>query len=737
MLVDRVSPWRRDIEGSDDLEIVLQTFRDRHPEASTDKIELAYEWASRGHEGQIRKSGEPYILHPLQVAQIVAEQGLDGISVAAALMHDSVEDTDVTTEEVIAEFGAETAALIDGCTKLDRIDFSTKEEQAAATMRKMLVAVAKDPRVLIIKLADRLHNMRTLAALPEWKQERTARETLHIYAPLAHRLGMQELKSQLEDLAFAAVHPKWYAEIDHMVAVRDPERDMYITQIMASVQARLAEVGISADVSGRPKTLWSIYEKMVVKGREFDDIYDLVGIRVICDSVRDCYGALGSVHAQWSPITGRFKDYIAMPKFNLYQSLHTTVIGPAGRTVEVQVRTREMDQRAEYGVAAHFAYKEDSDNVDLAWMSRILELSDDNTDPNAFLANLKSDLGQDEVLVFTPKGDVITLAVGATPVDLAYAVHTEVGHRCVGARVNDRLVAIDTRLQSGDTVEIFTSKSEDAGPSRDWLKFVATARAESKIKQWHLRERREDAIVNGREELIAELRRAGLPVQESIKSAALDQIAESMNYVDTDALYAAIGDSHVSPKAVVSRVARELHGAEPEKTERLSTTAIERSARPKSDRSAVGVHVEGLDDVWVRLSKCCTPVPPDQIVGFVTRGRGVSVHRSDCTNAESFTDGQSNRLIDVEWDQHGPGMFTASFEVKALDRTRLLGDVANKLAEQRINILAAEIRTSSDRVTVMKFEVELGDAAQLESVLRSVRSIDAVYEAYRVLPGGA
>ncbi len=733
--VDRVLPWRRTTAPpAIEVEPLVSAYRSRHPKASVELFARAYERARDAHAGQIRKSGEPYIQHPLAVARIVAELGLDDTTIAAALLHDAVEDTGISLADLEAEFGPDVAAIVDGVTKLDRVRFDSKEAQQAATMRKMLVAMAKDLRVLIIKLADRLHNMRTLAALPEWKQERIARETLDIYAPLAHRLGMQEVKQQLEDLAFATLHPKRYAEIDQMVAQRAPERDLYLFQVLEQVQERLQELRIDADVSGRPKHLWSIYEKMVVKGRDFDDIFDLVGIRVLVDSVKDCYAALGSIHATWKPVQGRFKDYIAMPKFNLYQSLHTTVIGPLGKPLEVQIRTREMHHRAENGVAAHWAYKDgEADGNDQVWLNRIVDWESETSDPAEFMANLKVALDQDEVYVFTPKGRVITLSQGATPIDFAYAIHTEVGHACVGARVNGRLVALDYRLSSGDTCEIFTSKVEGTGPSRDWLGIVATPRAGSKIRQWFSRERREDAIDAGRDDLIKALRRAGLPVQK-LAHTTLEEVATSLNYVEVDALYAAIGEHHVSAASVAAKVERVLRSGDPEVEEQLPATVQARRHTP-SVRPTAGVHVEGLDDVLVRLSRCCTPVPDDEIIGFVTRGRGVSVHRADCANAVSLAVDQTARLIDVEWDEHQGGVFVASIEVKALDRSRLLRDVSAAVADHHVNILACQATTGSDRISKMRFDFELGDPSHLGAVLRTIKGIDGVYDAYRVVPG--
>ncbi|HYD10188.1 MAG TPA: bifunctional (p)ppGpp synthetase/guanosine-3',5'-bis(diphosphate) 3'-pyrophosphohydrolase [Acidimicrobiales bacterium] len=732
--VDRVLPWRRSPPPAEEVAPLLNVFRGRHPKSSTALISRAYATAANAHAGQLRNSGEPYIEHPLAVATIVAELGLDDVSVAAALLHDAVEDTAVSLQEINDVFGPEVGAIVDGVTKLDRIRFDSREEQQAASMRKMLVAMAKDLRVLIIKLADRLHNMRTIAAMPTWKQARTAQETLDIYAPLAHRLGMQEVKQQLEDLGFAAMHPKQYAEIEQMVSTRSPERDIYLEQVLQAVRDRLAELKIHGEVSGRPKHLWSIYEKMVVKGKEFDEIFDLVGIRVLVDRVEDCYAALGSIHAMWKPVQGRIKDYIAMPKFNLYQSLHTTVVGPQGKALEVQIRTREMHHRAERGVAAHWAYKDDFDPNDIQWLSRIVDWQSDTADPTEFMESLKLDLEQDEVFVFTPKGKVVTLPTGATPIDFAYAIHTEVGHACIGARVNGRLQPLDSRLGSGDTVDIVTSNVEH-GPSRDWMNIAVTPRARNKIRQWFSRERREDMLDKGKDELQHALRREGLPAQKLMAggSPAVAEIAEKLSYTDVDALLIAIGENHVSGKSIAQRLARDLRAGE-DVEEQLPITARSTNRRR---RPASGVHVEGLDDVMVRLSRCCTPVPGDEIMGFVTRGRGVSVHRTDCANAVSLSDAQGARLIDVEWDtdRGGSSTYVVSVEVRALDRTRLLRDVAAVIADHRVSILGSQSQTSADRTSRMRFDFELADPSHLDSLLASLRQVDSVYDAYRVLPG--
>jgi GTP pyrophosphokinase len=724
-------PWRRH-QVADELTPLLAIYQSRHRRADTALIERAYDVAREAHADQVRRSGEPYVEHPLGVAIILAELGLDDVTIAGALLHDSVEDTAVTIDDIHAGFGPEVSAIVDGVTKLDRLQFNSREAQQAATLRKMLVAMARDIRVLLIKLADRLHNMRTIGSLSEAKQRRIAQETLDIYAPLAHRLGIQELRWQLEDLAFEVLHPKRYAEIEQMVANRAPAREEELDRVLAELRDRLAELRIDAQVQGRRKHLWSVYEKMVVKGKEFDDVQDLVGVRVIVDSVKDCYGALGSIHALWAPVQGRFKDYIAMPKFNLYQSLHTTVVGPGGRPIEVQIRTREMHRRAEFGIAAHWGYKERSPAEDLAWLQRMVDWQQDTSDPTAFMETLKVDLHEDEVFVFTPKGKVITLGSRATPVDFAYAIHTEVGHRCIGARVNGRLVALDSVLSSGDTVEIFTSKVEGAAPSLDWLQFVHTPKAASKIRQWFSRERRDEVMDAGREELAKALRHESLPVQKVTRSDALKSVAEALHYQDLDALYAAVGEHHVSARAVAQRVERELRGGE----EQLPVT----TARPPHAPSGaerprrVGVHVEGLDDVMVRLSRCCTPVPGDEIMGFVTRGRGVSVHRADCANATALAS-QTQRVIEVEWDHDETATFFVSVEVEALDRSRLLRDVAQVLAEHHVNILNSTSQTSRDRVAHLRFDFELADPDHLDSILRTVEQVDSVYEAHRLLPG--
>jgi GTP pyrophosphokinase len=729
----RVLPWRRqNTTIAEELSPLLTAYKARHPKGSVSQINSAYEMARSAHASQNRSSGELYINHPIAVARIVADIGLDETSIVAALLHDAVEDTEITLADVESNFGIEVATIVDGVTKLERLHFDSKEAQQAATMRKMLVAMARDLRVLMIKLADRLHNMRTIAAVPYEKQQRIAQETLDIYAPLAHRLGMQEIKQQLEDLAFAALYPKRYAELDQLVATRAPERNGYLAKTIGQVQQWLAEAKIDADLTARGKHLWSIYEKMVQKGRDFDEIHDLMAIRIVVDSEKDCYAVLGAIHGHWKPIVGRFKDYIAMPKFNLYQSLHTTVVGPGGKPIEVQIRTREMHRQAEWGVASHWAYKDSNTQGDIDWLNRIIDWQGEVSDPSQFLENLKTDLEQDELFVFTPKGRVITLPIFSTPVDFAYAVHTEVGHSCMGARVNGRLVPLEYKLTSGDTCEVLVSQGEINEPSQDWLDFVVSPKARSKIKQWLSRERLEDLVENGKDELIERLRQKGLPAKKVLESQVLSDEVALLNFEDDDAFFAAIGDQRIDAVAIVERMSKRMRdGVQPDQ---LSMSAVGSNIAASPQRN--GVHIEGMADVMVRLSRCCTPVPGDEIMGFVTKGRGVTVHRADCANAASLFTQDSARLVEVEWSSESSGaVFIAAVEIVALDRSRLLRDVANALSDEHVNIVACTTHTGVDRVAKMRFEFEFADPSHLQSVLRMIKRIDGVYDANRVMPG--
>lgn len=742
--IARVRNWRRggsassstgdrdgDASGEGLPPELVDAYRREHPGRDLALIARAYRLASAAHQGQFRRSGEPYIVHPVAVATILADLGLDDVTVAAALLHDAVEDTWATVESVKADFGTEVAAIVDGVTKLDGIHFDTKEAQQAATMRKMLVAMAADIRVLLIKLADRLHNLRTVAIMPIASQHRTAQETLDFYAPLAHRLGLAKIKAQLEDLSFATLYPKQYAEIEQMVSTRAPERDIYLTQVIDLVQVRMADIQVVADVTGRPKTYWSIYEKMMTKRCAFDDIYDLQGIRVLVGDAKDCYAALGAIHAMWRSLERRFKDYISNPKYNLYQSLHTTVIGPGGKLIEVQIRTWEMHHRAEFGIAAHWSYKKGGSSartpIETAWLQRIVEWQHETADPVEFMANLKGDLHRDEVILFTPKGKVITLRVGATPVDFAYAIHTDIGHHCIGAKVNGRLVALDSILPSGASVEIFTSKIDGAGPSLEWLSFVVTPKARNHIRQWFSRSRRGEAIEHGREEFIRFIRQEGVPPQRLVPSV-LARAAESIGYTDIEHVYAAIGEGQLSVRTVVEKVVADLAAADA----RSSSHGSSRRRRP---RPSGGVLVEGASGVLVHLARCCTPVPGDPIVGFETTGRGVSVHRADCANENVLADQMVERHTAVEWNTGFVGPFVVTIEVEALDRIRLLQDVGKSLADHHLNVLSSETVTGSDQIARMRLDFELGDTSLLPSVLDTMKSIDGVCDVRRVLPG--
>jgi len=687
----RVLPWRRNQSAVvEDLVPLLSAYKRRNPKGNVSLINAAYEMASAAHSHQSRMSGELYISHPIAVARIVAEIGLDEVSLVAALLHDAVEDTEITLADVEARFGAEVAGIVDGLTKLERLQFDSREAQQAATMRKMLVAMAKDMRVLIIKLSDRMHNMRTIASAPVDKQRRIAQETLDIYAPLAHRLGMQEMKQQLEDLSFAALFPKRYAELDHLVSIRAPERDVYLAKALGQVNTWLTAVNINAELTARGKHLWSLYEKMVQKGRDFDEIFDLMAIRIVVDSVKDCYGALGAIHGKWKPVVGRFKDYIAMPKFNLYQSLHTTVIGPGGKPIEVQIRSRDMHQRAEWGVASHWSYKDGVASTDIDWLNRIIDWQDEVSDPRQFLESLKTDLEQDELL------------------------------------------SLDSRLNSGDTCEILTSTAEDAAPSEEWANFVVSPKAKSKIKQWFSRERMEDLVDTGRDDLVEHMRKHGLPVQRVLSSEVFAQEREAMNYADDATLFRAIGEGHVSAESMAGRISRLMRDGG--FGEQLSVGM--RLDAGNTTEQVSGVHVEGMSGTIVRLSKCCTPVPGDEIIGFLTTDLVVNVHRADCSNAISAASQNIGRMVDVEWagSVHN-ATYVAAVEVVALDRSRLLRDVANALSEEHVNIVSCSTHTGSDRVARMRFEFEFADPSHLQSVLRTIKRIESVYDAYRVMAG--
>ena len=725
------------------LEPLLAVHKANHPKADVSVIRKAYDVAERMHEGQTRKSGDPYITHPLAVATILAELGMTAPTLCAALLHDTVEDTPYTLDQLRVDFGDEVVHLVDGVTKLDKVNYGDTAQ--SETIRKMVVAMSRDVRVLVIKLADRLHNMRTLRYLRQDKQERIARETIEIFAPLAHRLGMNTIKWELEDLAFATLHPKVYDEIVRLVADRAPSREEFLERVVSDVESDLRHAKLKATVTSRPKHYYSIYQKMLLGGREFSDIFDLVGVRILVDTVADCYAVLGVLHARWNPIPGRFKDYISVPKFNMYQSLHTTVIGPQGKSVELQIRTFDMHRRAEYGVAAHWKYKEDKSSGksskapsvdDMSWLRELLDWQSETADSVDFLDNLRYEMNSAGVYAYTPRGDLIQLPEKATPVDFAYAVHTEVGHSCIGARVNGRLVSLESQLETGDVVEIFTSKSAEAGPSRGWLEFVATPRARNKIKQWFTKERREESIELGKDLIAKQLRKEGLPLHRIFNKKVLDQVATDLQLADVDALYAGVGENQVGAQNVVDRVIELAGGRAGAEEDLAEATILPTAGRPRRRsrlNADAGVIVDGLDGgTMVKLARCCTPVPGDRIEGFVTRTSGVSVHRTDCINVVELRESQPERFVGVQWAPTGSSTFLVAIQIEALDRPGLLSDITRVISDQHVNILSASLATGRDRVAKTKFTFEMGDAKHLGHVLKAVRSVEGVFDAYRL-----
>ena len=733
---------------------IMQACRNHHPDEDLSILERAYRRAVIQHSSQRRKSGEPYIIHPLAVAQILADLGMGPLVVAAGLLHDTVEDTDYTLDECRAEFGDTVTGLVDGVTKLSKMEYGDSAQ--AETIRKMVVAMSRDVRVLVVKLSDRVHNARTWRYVKSSSAQKKARETLDVYAPLANRLGMNAIKTELEELSFKVLYPKIYNEIVVLVARRAGQRDVYLAQILAEINEDLDAQHIKAYVTGRPKDYFSIYQKMIVRGHDFANIYDLVGVRIIVDTIRDCYAALGAVHARWSPVPGRFKDYIAMPKLNMYQSLHTTVVGPGGKPVEIQIRTWDMHRRAEFGIAAHWKYKENgqagralsapdksdlkrgsddnqelSETDNLKWIQQLADWTSETPDSNEFLGSLKEDLGAAEVYVFTPKGKIVSLPANATPVDFAYAVHTEVGHRTMGARVNGRLVPLDTKLENGDTVEVLTSKSDNAGPSRDWLSFVKSPKARNKIRQWFSKERRTEAIEEGRDELTRAMRKRNLPIGTLLTTQALVGVADELNFPNPDAVFAAIGDGQISTQNVIAHLVKDAGSDEVDEEVEQEALPLRAVENAKKKTGSLGVSVKGVDDVWVKLARCCMPVPGDRIVGFITRNQGVSVHRADCQNMIDLQRRQPERVVDVAWTST-KGLFMVKIQVEALDRQHLLSDVTRVLADHGVNILSGSQATGSDRVAISQFSFEMADPQHLNRLLAAVRKIDGVFDVYRV-----
>ena len=702
-----------------------------HPGFALSELEKAFTAAEKAHSGQLRKSGEDYITHPVAVAQILIDLGMDLATVIAALLHDTVEDTSFSIEQIKNQFGDEVSSLVDGVTKLDKLTYGPTAE--AETLRKMVIAMSRDIRVLVIKLADRLHNARTWQFIEGDKAKKKARETIDIYAPLAHRLGMNAIKWELEDLSFKVLEPKKFDEIERLVSERSPAREQFTNEVVDAITSDLKLEGVTAQVKGRQKHFYSVYQKMVVRGREFNEIYDLVGIRILVESVRDCYGVLGSIHARWSPVPGRFKDYIAMPKFNLYQSLHTTVIGPNGKAVEIQIRTFDMHARAEFGIAAHWKYKQKTSDggksPDVLWLRQLHEWQQESEDVTDFLETLRYDLRTPEVFVFTPKGSVIALPSGSTPVDFAYAVHTEVGNKCVGAKVNGKLVPLESHLINGDVVEVVINKGLNAAPSHDWLNFVTSSRARSKIKAWFSKERKEEAIEAGQESIARQMRKAGLPIQKILGGHALLELAHELRYEDIESLYESVGNGHVSAHSVIEKLMLQI-GAVDSHPENEPTPLQTRVKRER--KSITGIDVEGADDVLVKLARCCAPVPGDEITGFITRGSGVSVHRSDCINMGDLKVHQFDRIVGVKWNNSAKSTFLVNIQVEALDRARLLSDVTKALSDQHVNILSASVVTNKDQTAISKFLFEMADASHLDTVLAAVRSVEGVYDVNRV-----
>ena len=711
------------------LDPLLSIYRSTHPKGDVGSIQRAYDIAEQMHDGQKRKSGDPYITHPLAVATILAELGMTAPTLCAALLHDTVEDTAYTLDELKRDFGDEVLHLVDGVTKLDKVKYGDSAQ--SDTIRKMVVAMSRDIRVLVIKLADRLHNMRTLRYLRQDKQERIARETIDIFAPLAHRLGMNTIKWELEDLSFATLHPKVYDEIVRLVADRAPSREEFLEKVIADVEKDLRPTKIKAKVTGRPKHYYSIYQKMLVRSRDFADINDLVGVRILVDSIADCYGVLGVLHARWNPIPGRFKDYISVPKFNMYQSLHTTVIGPQGKSVELQIRTYAMHRRAEYGVAAHWKYKEDA----LAAVSgQKRSGAGPDEDPGDFLDSLRFEMVTAGVYAYTPRGDLIQLPADATPVDFAYAVHTEVGHATIGARVNGRLVSLESMLESGDVVEIFTSKAPTAAPSRDWLDFVKSPRARNKIRQWFTKERRDEAIERGKDFIAKQMRKEGLPLHRLFKHESLNAVAKDLHVADVTALYAGVGEGNIGAQNVVDRVIALAGGREGAADDIAEATPMPGllDRRRAHNIGDAGVVVDGLSgDAMVKLARCCTPVPGDAIHGFVTRTAGVSVHRDDCSNLKALQS-QAERIVEVHWAATAKSTFLVNIQVEALDRPRLLSDITRIISDQHVNILSASLSTGRDRVAKSKFTFEMADPKHLGHVLSAVRTVEGVFDVYRL-----
>lgn len=729
---------------------LLAKMKKKSPQARLAIVDKAYHFAEVAHRNQLRNSGEDYILHPLEVAQILVELEMDEATIAAALLHDVVEDTQYTILDIEKVFGSEIALLVDGVTKLGRIEYKSKVEQQVENLRKMFLAMAKDIRVILIKLADRLHNMRTLKYHSIEKQKEIAKETLEIFAPLANRLGIFRIKWELEDLSFRYLNPQEFYDLVERIALKRREREAYINEVIVQMQERLDEVEIYADIAGRPKHLYSIYRKMVTQNKELSEIYDLMAIRVIVDSVNDCYGALGIIHTMWKPIPGRFKDYIAMPKPNMYQSLHTTLIGVHGEPFEIQIRTCEMHRTSEYGIAAHWKYKEGSSNEcgskttsvnfdqKLSWLRQLLEWQHDSRDAGEFMESLKIDLFADTVFVFTPKGDVVELPADSCPIDFAYRVHTDVGHRCIGAKINGRIVPLDTKLNNGDILEILTSK-QGGGPSRDWLAFVKTSQAKNRIRQWFKKEQREENIIRGRESLEREVRKLGLDPAAVLKPESLMAIGKTQNFVGLDDLYASIGDGVLTTNKVLMRLREDLTKEEREKMQLAALQQGEGKAPAQSSygKASHGVRVKGVDNVLIRFAQCCNPLPGDSIIGYITRGRGVSIHRGDCSNVLSHCQDESNRIVEVMWAEQVDSTYPVDIQIYGRDKPRLVTEVMNTVLDTRTHILGINARVGKGEVAHIQLRIEIRNVEHLKMVMQKIRRVKDITEVKRIYSGGS
>lgn len=709
-------------------------------EPDLDRIREAYEFADEAHHGQVRKSGEPYILHPLAVADIVVNMQMDALSVIAALLHDVVEDTTVSLKEIQEHFGSDCALLVDGLTKLERIKFQSKEEQQNENYRKMFIAMAQDIRVIVIKLADRLHNMRTLKYQSEESQRRIAYETLEIFCPIANRLGISAIKWEMEDIALRYLNPQQYYRIANLMRKKRAEREEYIKNVIARIAEKLEEMGVQADLSGRPKHIYSVYKKMTMKNKQFNEIYDLLAIRIIVDNIKDCYATLGIIHTLWKPMPGRFKDYIAMPKANMYQSLHTTVVGPNGEPTEVQIRTWEMHRTAEYGIAAHWAYKEGTGTGGLenkiTFFNEILELQHEAKDASEFVESLKMDFFSDLVFVFTPSGEVIELPAGSVPLDFAYRIHTEVGNRTIGAKVNGRIVPLDHRLKTGDIVEILTSK-HSYGPSQDWLKIAQSSHARSKIKQWFKKEKREENVEKGREAIERELKRAGIEPSQWMSDDKLLEAAKKYAFNDIDDMLSAIGFGGITASQVVTKLTEKLRKEQEEAAGHIELTSEVREVKAPEERRhrpTNGVVVKGIDNLLVRFARCCNPVPGDDIVGYITRGRGVSVHRSDCPNIPGGGDGEeAARVIDVEWEEAIEANYSVDIEITGHDRRNFLNEVLQAVSESKTNISAVSGRSDKNKMALVHMTILIRNTDHLQSVVEKIKRVKDVYTVHRIM----